>query len=214
MSTTIIDRATATGDKGGTVDVVLGAAPTSGNVIVFGVGWADRTAALSAIPNSMTLYAASTTSNSGFALYYKIANGTESATFSATLDTGGITINAWAIEYNGPDTYQGGATNTGTGTTASAGSAGDGDTTLNVMLAIADANGTLSSPSSGYTLEIQENTGVPEVGLIDNLTGASGSTPSVTCPSGEWGTMHITFSGPAASTGGAMAHHLRSLGAR
>lgn len=198
---TLVDSGGSDGDKGGTVTVTLSSAPTSGNIIVFGAIWADGTSTLSATPNSMTSAGIDKFDSVSMEFFYKIANGTETAAFTATLSTGGVSLSAFAAEYNGPDAFQSITGNSGTSTTPTGASNGDGDTTLNLLCVglARSSGGTFTSPSSGYSIDVQQAVGGVRIGLLSNLTGASSSTPSCTSASDTWYTQHATFEGPASS---------------
>ena len=190
---TLVDSGTGTGDKGGTVSVSLTSAPTSGNALVFCAVWGNTSSTIST-PNSMTSLGVNNFGGNRIQMFHKIADGTESATFSSSLSPGGVTINAVAAEFSGIDTFGSGVSNSGTGTTPTGASNGSADTELNVfVVGVGTSVGGLSSPSSGYTENEDFGVGGLRIGLFSNLTGAASSTPSCTSSNDDWYTWHLVF---------------------
>lgn len=211
---TLVDSGTGTGDKSGNVSVSLTSAPTSGNALVFAAVWADNSSTLSSTPNSMTSLGINNLGGSRMEMFYKIADGTESATFSASLSTGGVTVIAAAAEYSGIDTYGSAVSNSGSSTTPTGASNGTADTELNVFAIGLDIHtgGDFTSPTAGYTEDEDFGTGGCRVGIFSNLTGAASSTPSVTSPNDDWFTWHLVFNvTPSGIAIPVAMHHLRKI---
>ena len=210
---TLVDSGTGSGDKGGNVSISLTSAPTSGNALVFGAVWANTSATLSATPNSMTSLGINSFGGSRMEMFHKIADGTESATFSATLSTTGVTVIAFAAEYSGIDTFGGGVDNTGASATPTADSNGTADTELNIFAVGVDTStGSLSSPTSGYTEDEDFGLGGVRIGLFSNLTGAASSSPSCSSTNDDWFTWHLVFDvTPSGIAIPVAMHHLRQI---
>lgn len=211
---TLVDSGTGSGDKGGNVSISLTSAPTLGNALVFGAVWKDNTSTLSATPNSMTSLGVNSFGGSRMEMFHKIADGTESATFSASLSTGGVTIIAFAAEYSGIDTFGGAVDNSGASATPTADSNGGANTELNVFAVGLDIHtgGDFTSPTAGYTEDEDFGTGGCRIGLFSNLTGAASSSPSCSSPNDDWFTWHLVFdTTPAGIAIPVAMHHLRQL---
>lgn len=196
MATVVQSGTQVVGSKSTSIAITLGAAPTSGNILAMGVAESTGVTITSVTNGMISANASELNYNAGdlMSLYYKECAGTESATTTVTFSGSTAGAVMWLCEYNGPALYQAsGSTKTGTGTTVTASTEGDADSTLNIVFsAVGTASGIYVTPSGGFAIQAQK-TGGPTCAGLHHLSGSSGATPTVTCPSGNWGAIHAVF---------------------
>lgn len=212
---TLVDSNSASGGKGGTISVSLSGAPTSGSVLVCGV--VTQTQTNDSINNSMTDSGVGDVAigGSNCRVWYKIATGTESATFTVTLSGGAASL-IWAAEYSSAgDTFTGAQDRSSSGTSiAMGGSLGSASSTLHVMFVGQDSTtADYSSPSTGFSIDLKDNGGPAFVAMHD-LTAGTSRTPSITTDDGTgvWEAVHLAFETAATTPGGAAIHAYRLMG--
>lgn len=189
--------------KGTTVSVTLSSSPTSGNMLVAMVSEASTSLLTSlAAGAGKNFSSVATPSNTGIQLYalYRLADGTESSTITATFSSN-ISAHLWVAEFSGADVYQSSATNTGSGAVITCGTDGDSSTVLDVaVVGDSDASAAFSGATPmGYTLDNQ-GTGSPSYVALYRLDGLASSNPGTTgIGNANWAAAHMTFE--LASTG-------------
>lgn len=212
---TLVDSGSSAGGKGGTLSVTLSAAPTSGNVLVAAI--TSESVTNDSINNSMTDSGAGDVTHGGSntRVWYKIATGSESATFTVTL-SGGAAAVMWVAEYSSAgDTLTGFQDRSSSGTSIAMGGAlGGAGSTLHVMYAGQDSGtADFSSPSTGFTI-IDKLNGGPAFGAMHDLTAGAARTPSITTTDGSasWQAVHLAFETAASGISVPVAmHHHRSM---
>lgn len=209
----VVNSGSADFDKGGSATVTLGAAPTSGNILVCGATLTSITD-VSTITNSLIDTGAGKVTFGASAwvrLYYRECDGTEVAATTVTLAGGSVNGSIWVAEYDTVDNFlaDGGGT-TGSGTALTGTNPASGTPDLNVvMYGIDGASRTFSSPQSGWAIEAQGGTGDSSWGAIHQLSGHASEHGTVTLDtSDDWGGIHATFE--TASAGGMEIYTLRN----
>lgn len=207
----LIDSAEATGGKGGSLGASLTGAPSSGNLLV--CGFAGDGITVSSITNGLT--SLRTFSNGGVNgdFFYKLCDGTESATTTVTLSSAGAAW-IWIAEFNGPAVAQSNTVNSGSGTAVTGGSDGDAATVLDILFVAIDApSSTCVLPTpSGFSID-DTGTGGPCYGAMYDLDRGAANDPGCTLStSASWAAIHATFEAAAAGLSIPVAmHHHRSM---
>lgn len=196
MAVTLVDSAHANGGGGGSLAASLSGAPTAGNMLIAHVSWAFAATISSIVAGAgKTLTDAGNATNSSAKsfLFYRPCDGTENASTTVTFSAGG-TAWLWIGEFNGIDTFQSAATNTGTGTSVTCGTDGDAATILDIGAVCADVAGSaFISPLLGYTIDNQ-GTGGPSYCLMYDGDRMFSNNASVTnAGGGDWAAVHATF---------------------
>lgn len=158
----LVDSGVDTFDKSSAASVTLGAAPSAQSLLVCGVVWLGQGADTSTINNSLADSGEGKVdfgTDGSLRLYVKFCDGTESATTSYQLDTGGSNGSIWVAEYSlGGPTKDQSQNDTQTGvTTASAATYGSVPSLNITLVGVESATVTFSNPSSGWAIANQNN---------------------------------------------------------
>lgn len=193
---------TDSADKGGAMSVTLGKAPSSGDVLVAVFSGDNQSDSISIVSagalKTFTQAQSATYGTDGFCeVWYRECDGTESATITADMATGGTTCWMAALHYSGTgdlsfeaaDTGQ-----TGTGTTLTGSNPGSAPN-LNVMGgAVEGSNYTFSNPQSGWAIGDDDTGFGNSVVAIHNKTGSAADDGTVdVSTSDDWAAIHVTF---------------------
>jgi hypothetical protein len=215
---TFEDSGTDNADKSGNFSITLGAAPSAGDILIAVFSYADQGDNVNTVSNGLTLahFANQYGTDATLEVWYVECAGTESATTTASMASGGST--AWMIlaHYSASGALSFEAVDdpgqTGTSTTLAGSNPGSGSTAFNIVGgSVEGSNYTFSSPQSGWAIADEASQFNMSAVLIHNLTGTSADKGTVeVSTSDDWAATHLAFTEAAA--GGQEILTLRQMG--
>ena len=205
----------ANSGKATTLDIVLTSAPTNGNLLVVGVN--EEATEVPSLNNGTWTALNTSTYIGGHSIqwWWKISNGTESATTTLTW-TGGTAAVGSLNEFSNTDGWNTAGTEatiaTGNSSSPAANSVGGGtDELLHIGMVGMDGNQTYSSPTNSYSLGAYAVRGnVVSIQSIYRILSSPTSVAWGVTASGSnnWFATHIPFVSepPSGSNDGAAVH--------